>query len=190
MFIASSFACTSPMRVAFSLHTKAPFMLYTLNVLSPACRRTLPAMDVVPPQTCTIPARNDSIFKCDNGMIYFKKMAYATTKSFALVGDTIEQCAPTAATNGEACPSAKEYFTNQAENAEASTNYPNKYTLADNTTLNCKDAYETKLDTVNANGAKYDHWINEHKQKCDDGNEYTTDELTDLVSKQNSAKPD
>lgn len=144
----------------------------------------------VPPQTCTIPARNDSIFKCDNGMIYFKKMAYASTKSFALVGDTIEQCAPTAATNGEACPSAKEYFTNQAENAEASTNYPNKYTLADNTTLNCKDAYKTKLDTVNANGAKYDHWINEHKQKCDDGNEYTTDELMDLVSKQNSAKPD
>ena len=123
-------------------------------------------------------------------MIYFKKMAYATTKSFALVGDTIEQCAPTAATNGEACPSAKEYFTNQAKDAEASTNYPNKYTLADNTTLNCKDAYETKLDTVNANGAKYDHWINEHKQKCDDGNEYTTDELMDLVSKQNSAKPD
>ena len=144
----------------------------------------------VPPQTCTVPARNDSVFKCDNGMIYFKKMAYVTTNYFALVGDTIEQCAPTAATNGEACPSAKEYFTNQAKDAEASTNYPNKYTLADNTTLNCKDAYETKLDTVNANGAKYDHWINEHKQKCDDGNEYTTDELMDLVSKQNSAKPD
>ena len=142
----------------------------------------------VPPQTCAIPAREDSIFKCDNGMVYFKKMAAATTKSFDLVGDTIEQCAPTVRDANNPCPPAKEYFIKQAEEAEASTEYPNKYKLADNTTLNCKDAYETKLDTVKAYGAMYDHWTNEFKLKCDDGNKYTIDEMFDLTSKQNPAE--
>ena len=143
----------------------------------------------VPSNTCTILARNDSIFKCDNGMVYFKKLAYSSSNLFALAGDTIEQCASIVSDANNPCPSAKEYFTKQAEEAEASTDYSKKYTLANNTILNCKDAYETKLDTVNANGAKYDHWINEFKLKCDDGNVYTTDELLALTSKQNSAKP-
>jgi len=139
----------------------------------------------VPPQTCAIPAREDSIFKCDNGMVYFKKMAAATTKSFDLVGDTIEQCAPTVRDANNPCPPAKEYFIKQAEEAEASTEYPHKYKLADKTILNCKDAYETKLDTVKAYGAMYDNWTNEFKLKCDDGNKYTIDEMFDLTSKQN-----
>lgn len=143
----------------------------------------------VPSNTCTILARNDSIFKCDNGMVYFKKLAYSSSNLFALAGDTIEQCASIVSDANNPCPSAKEYFIKQAEEAEASTDYSKKYTLANNTILNCKDAYETKLDTVNANGAKYDHWINEFKLKCDDGNVYTTDELLALTSKQNSAKP-
>lgn len=142
----------------------------------------------VPPQTCAIPAREDSIFKCDNGMVYFKKMAAATTKSFDLVGDTIEQCAPTVRDANNPCPPAKEYFIKQAEEAEASTEYPHKYKLADKTILNCKDAYETKLDTVKAYGAMYDNWTNEFKLKCDDGNKYTIDEMFDLTSKQTPAE--
>lgn len=142
----------------------------------------------VPPQTCAIPAREDSIFKCDNGMVYFKKMAAASTKSFDLVGDTIEQCAPTVSDANNPCPPAKEYYTKQAEEAEASTEYPHKYKLADKTILNCKDAYETKLDTVKAYGAMYDNWTNEFKLKCDDGNKYTIDEMFDLTSKQNPAE--
>ena len=56
------------------------------------------------------------------------------------------------------------------------------------TILNCKDAYETKLDTVKAYGAMYDNWTNEFKLKCDDGNKYTIDEMFDLTSKQNPAE--
>ena len=143
----------------------------------------------VPSNTCTIPARNDSIFKCDNGMIYFKRLAYATTNSFALVGDTIEQCAPTATTTNP-CPSAKDYYTKIAEEAEASTDYPYEYKLANKTTLNCKEIYETKLDTIKVSeDNKREQWVNKSKYKCDDGNEYTVEDLQALTSKQSSTEP-
>ncbi|MBR3668649.1 MAG: hypothetical protein IKN70_01350 [Fibrobacter sp.] len=125
--------------------------------------------------TCTITARNDPIYICDNGMSYVKG------NEFVLQENTIVQCAPTS-TNGT-CPSAQEYYAKIAEDAEASTKY--LYKLASDTTVNCKESSTAKIVTQDIYpGMKTEKWGVEGKYKCQDGK---THEYEDLLRTESGA---
>ena len=130
-----------------------------------------PVYGIVQP-VCNIPARNAPIFVCDNGAMYSQE------GDFSLIGDTIKQCAPLRQIDGDKCPSAEDYYKKQAEEAEASTDYP--YKLAQDTSINCKSTYTTKIipatsyPDVLTNAEK---WGNEEKYKCEDGNTYEWEAL-------------